>query len=476
MSRPSRDPTAAPLQPPGAALPEDRTLLVKRIHTLVTMDDARREIADGALLLHGNTIAAVGTTQELAGAGAEEVLDLRGRYVVTPGLVNTHHHFCQVLTRAVAPDGTLFPWLKALYPVWANLRAADIYLSAQFAAAELLLSGCTTTSDHLYILPNDCRIDDEIRALQEIGLRFTAVRGSMSIGESAGGLPPDRVVEREDHILRDSQRLIEHYHDPSRYAMLRIALGPCAPFTVSSGLMRDSAALARQYPGVRLHTHLAENREDIAFMARHYRLRPGAWAEAVGWLGDDVWHAHCVQLDGQEIALFAGTGTAVAHCPCSNMRLASGAAPVRAMLDAGVRVGLGVDGSASNDTGNLLQETRMALLLARTRELDVAGMTAREALAIATRGGAQCLGRDDIGYLAPGMAADFIAFDTWRHDFVGAHADPVAALLLCQNARVDYSWVNGRLLVQEGHLTRLDAETLARQTRRAAIRLSDSPA
>lgn len=453
-----------------------RRLLVKRIHTLVTMDDQRREIADGALLLHGHVIAAVGTTRELGGEPADEVLDLRGRYIVTPGLINTHHHFCQVLTRAVAPDGTLFPWLKTLYPLWANLRATDIYLSARFAAAELLLSGCTTTSDHLYILPNDCRIDDEIQALQELGLRFTAVRGSMSIGESAGGLPPDRVVEREDHILRDSQRLIEQYHDPSRHAMLRVALGPCAPFTVSDGLMRDSAALARCYPGVRLHTHLAENREDIAFMARRYGLRPGAWAEALGWLGDDVWHAHCVQLDPAEIAQFARTGTAVAHCPCSNMRLASGAAPVRAMLDAGVHVGLGVDGSASNDTGNLLQEARMALLLARAREADVAGMGAREALAIATRGGARCLGRDDIGHLAPGMSADFIAFDSWRSEFVGAHADPVAALLLCQNHRVDYSFVNGQMLVEKGRLTRLDLTGLARQTRAAAIRLCSSRA
>lgn len=454
----------------ASAQGNDRTLLVKNIHTLVTMDEQRREIRDGALFVRGNVIEAVGTTAQLP-KDADEILDLKGRYVVLPGLVNTHHHFYQVLTRAVKPDGTLFPWLKALYPIWANLRANDIYLSAKLAAAELLLSGCTASSDHLYILPNDCTIDDEICALQEIGMRFTAVRGSMSIGESEGGLPPDALVEDEADILKDSQRLIERYHDPFRHAMIRMAVGPCSPFTVSKNLMWESARLARQYPGVRLHTHLAENRDDIKYMAANYNMRPGEWVESVGWLEDDVWYAHCVQLNAKEIGLLAKAGTGVAHCPCSNMRLASGAAPVRSMLDAGVKVALGVDGSASNDTSNLIHEARQALLLARVREVDVAGMTTREALELATIGGAKVLGRDDIGQLAKGMSADFIAIDGDRPPFVGAHADPVAALVLCQTDSVDYSFVNGKKLVDNGQLTTVDYPVLVEQTRKAALRL-----
>lgn len=447
------------------------TLLVKNIHTLVTMDDERREIRGGALLLRGNVIEAVGRSSELPPA-ASEVLDLQDRYIVMPGMINTHHHFFQVLTRVVKPDGTLFPWLETLYPVWANLRSKDIYLSAQLAAAELLLSGCTTSSDHLYILPNDCTIDDEIQALADIGMRFTAVRGSMSIGESKGGLPPDSAVEQEPDILKDSQRLIEAYHDSSRHSMLRVALGPCSPFTVSTDLMRESAALARQYEGVRLHTHLAENRDDIAYSGRRYGMRPGEWAESLGWLQRDVWHAHCVWLNGKEIEMFAAAGTGVAHCPCSNMRLASGAAPIRSMLDAGVNVGLGVDGAASNDASNMLHEARQALLLARVREIDVAGMTAREALEMATVGGAKLLGRDDIGHLAPGMSADFIAVDTWRKPHVGAHADPVAALILCQTDTVDYSFIDGRKIVDRGRLASVDYDALAEGARRAALELS----
>ena len=435
------------------------------------MDEQRREIRDGAIFVRGNVIDAVGTTAELPKT-ADEVLDLKNRYIVMPGMVNCHHHFYQVLTRVIKPDGTLFPWLKTLYPIWANMRSNDIYLSAKLAAAELLLSGCTTSSDHLYILPNDSRIDDEIRALQEIGMRFTAVRGSMSIGESKGGLPPDSVVEDEGEILKDSQRLIETYHDNSRHSMLRMALGPCSPFTISEDLMRDSAKLAKNYEGVGLHTHLAENKEDISYMAKNYKMRPGEWTEKVGWLDDRVWHAHCVQLNDKEIGMFAKAGVGVCHCPASNMRLASGAAPIRAMRDAGVDVALGVDGSASNDTSNLIQEARLALLLARVREVSVEGMTAREALEIATLGGARALGRDDIGYLAKGMSADFIAFDTERKPFVGTHADPVAALILCQTDYVDYSFVNGRKIVDQGRLTTVDYDVLAKNTRAAAIKLS----
>jgi cytosine/adenosine deaminase-related metal-dependent hydrolase len=448
-----------------------RTLLVKNIHTLVTMDEKRREIPGGALLVRGNVIEQVGTTAELPGT-ADEVLDLKNRHMVMPGMVNTHHHFYQVLTRVVKPDGTLFPWLEALYPIWANMRAGDIYLSAQLAAAELLLSGCTTSSDHLYILPNDCTIDDEIRALADIGMRFTAVRGSMSIGKSEGGLPPDPVVEREPDILENSQRLIERHHDMSRHSMIRVALGPCSPFTISPDLMRESAALARQYEGVRLHTHLAENQDDIDYSLEKYGLRPGPWAESLGWLSGDVWHAHCVRLDDAELSMFAGAGAGVAHCPSSNMRLASGAAPVRAMLDHGVNVALGVDGSASNDTSNMIQEARQALLLARVRENDVRAMTVREALEMATLGGARVLGRDDIGHLAPEMSADFVAFDTLANPWVGSHADPVAALILCQTDRVEYSFVNGRKIIDQGRLTTVDYDLLAEKTRKAAIKLS----
>ncbi len=440
-----------------------RTLLVRNAHTLVTMDDQRRELRDAGLLARDGVIEAVGPSAELP-ATADEVLDLQGKFLVLPGLVNAHHHFFQVFTRTVAPDSTLFPWLRTLYPIWSRLRPEHIDLSTRLCAAELLLSGCTTTSDHLYLLPNGCRIDDEIAAMQEMGMRFTAVRGSMSIGESAGGLPPDALVEDEDAILADCQRLIETWHEPAPHAMLRIALGPCAPFTVSEALMRETAALARAYPEVRLHTHLAENDEDLAYMARQYGSRPGPWAERLGWVGEDVWHAHCVKLNAAEIGLFARTGTGVAHCPCSNMRLASGAAPIRALRDAGVAVGLGVDGPASNDACNLLHEARQALLLARLREGSVAGMRAREALEIATRGGAAVLGRDDIGVLAPGKCADFVAIDLERPVLAGA-ADPVAAVVLCQVNYVDYVCVHGRMLVEGGRLTHADHAALAARGR-----------
>ncbi len=342
------------------------TLLVKNIHTLVTMDAAKREIRNAALLVRDNVIEQVGNTAELPQT-ADEILDLQGRHIVLPGLINTHHHFFQTLTRVIpaAQNCDLFNWLQALYPIWANLTAEGVYVSTQMAAAELILSGCTTASDHLYLYPNDCTLDQEIQATQAIGMRFHASRGSMSVGESQGGLPPDSLVEREADILKDSQRLIEQYHDNSPHAMLRITLAPCSPFSVSQDLMRESAAMARAYPGVRLHTHLAENQSDVIYSLEKFGMVPGDYAESVGWLGADVWHAHCVQLSDESILKFGKTGTGVAHCPCSNMRLASGIAPVRKMLNHNVPVGLGVDGSASNDAGNLFQEARTALLLAR---------------------------------------------------------------------------------------------------------------
>jgi cytosine/adenosine deaminase-related metal-dependent hydrolase len=450
------------------------TLLVKNIHTLVTMDDLRGEIANGALFVQDNAIVQVGTTPELPQT-ADEVLDLRGRFIVLPGLVNTHHHFFQVLTRVLptAQDVSLFYWLQSLYPVWAKLTPAAIYTSAQMAAAELMLSGCTTASDHLYIYPNGCTLDDEIQAIQEIGLRFHPTRGSMSVGESLGGLPPDSVVEREADILNDSQRLIEQYHDPARFSMVRMTLAPCSPFSVSPDLMRESAKLARSYTGVQLHTHLAENQSDIDYSLEKFGMIPGEYAESVGWLGSDVWHAHCVMLDDVTIQKFGATGTGVSHCPGSNTRLASGIAPIRKMLDAGVPVSLGVDGSSSNDAGNLLQEARTAFLLARVRDRDASSMTARDILAIATRGGAQVLGRDDIGALAPGMAADFIAIDLDQPQFAGALHDPVSAVIMCLAHSVDYSFINGRKVVSEGQLTTVNQAQLIEKTNQLARDLID---
>ena len=370
-----------------------------------------------------------------------------------------------------AQNGTLFDWLQALYPIWSNLTAEGVYASAQMAAAELMLSGCTTASDHLYLFPNDCVLDDEIRAVREIGLRFHASRGSMSVGESAGGLPPDALVEKESEILADSQRLIERYHDNTRHAMTRVVLAPCSPFSVSQDLMRESAKLARSYPGVRLHTHLAENKSDVDYSLATFGLLPGDYAESVGWLGDDEWHVHCVQLSDNAIQKFAKTGTGVTHCPCSNMRLASGMMPLRKMLDEGVRVSMGVDGAASNDASNLLQETRTAFLMARVREERASAMTAREILEVATRGGASVLGRDDVGYLAPGMSADFIAFNIDSPALVGSHQDVVAALIFCQPSSVDYSFINGKRVIEQGRLVTVELEKLVEKCNQLTLAL-----
>ncbi|MGF1482220.1 MAG: 8-oxoguanine deaminase [Cyanophyceae cyanobacterium] len=450
------------------------TLLVKNIRTLVTMDESRREIEQGALFIRDNVIEQVGKTAELPPT-ADEVLDLQNRYVVLPGLVNTHHHFFQTLTRAVpnTQNKELFGWLQGLYPLWSNLTAEGVYVSAQMAAAELILSGCTTASDHLYLYPNGARLDDEIQAIQEIGLRFHASRGSMSVGESQGGLPPDSLTESEADILKDSQRLIEQYHDNSRHSMLRMVLAPCSPFSVSQDLMRESAQLARAYPGVRLHTHLAETQPDVAYSLEKFGTIPGDYAEAVGWLGNDVWHAHCVHLSDESIGKFARTGTGVAHCPGSNMRLASGIAPVRKMLNRGVPVGLGADGAASNDATNLLNEARLAMLLARVGSGDPLALTARQVLELATRGGARVLGRDDVGYLAPGMSADFIAFNCDRPHFAGALHDLVAALVFCHSDSVDYSFINGKKIVERGRLTTVELEPLVEKNNQLAQKLAN---
>lgn len=456
------------------------TLLLKNIHTLVTMDSSRRELRDAAVFARDGVIEAVGALADMPQQTADEVLDLRN-HIVMPGLVNTHHHMYQTLTRVIAQDLELFGWLKSLYPIWSRLTGEAVYVSAKLAMAELMLSGCTTSSDHLYIYPNDVTIDDEIRAAQEIGIRFHAARGSMSLGESKGGLPPDQVVEDEDAILRDTRRAIEQYHDAKRYAMLRIVVAPCSPFSVTQDLMRESAALARSY-NVHLHTHLAENDNDVTYSETVFHKRPGDWAADVGWVGNDVWHAHCVKLNDGEIGLFARTGTGVCHCPSSNMRLASGIAPVRKMLDARVKVGLGVDGSASNDAGHLLNEARQAMLLQRVgnplpaspvNRGGGAALSAREALEMATLGGAAVLGRNDIGVIAPSMAADMIAFRLDTVGFAGGLHDPVAALAFCQSPNVDVSVINGRIVVKDGALLTADAPVLVEQHNRLSRRLID---
>jgi cytosine/adenosine deaminase-related metal-dependent hydrolase len=449
------------------------TLLIRNAQLLVTMDAQRREIVDGALFARDGIIEAVGSSAQLPQA-ADEVIDARGQ-VVIPGLVNTHHHFYQTLTRAVpaAQDAELFTWLKTLYPIWAKLTPEMAHVSTQTAMAELLLSGCTTSSDHLYLFPNGTRLDDTIEAAREIGMRFHAARGAMSVGASKGGLPPDSLVEDEAAILADTQRLIERWHNPHRHAMTRIVVAPCSPFSVSRELMRDAALLAREQ-GVSLHTHLAENDNDIAYTREKFGCTPAEYAESLGWLGPDVWHAHCVKLDAAGIELFARTGTGVAHCPGSNMRLASGIAPIRAMRDAGVPVSIAVDGSASNDSGHMLGEARLALLLQRVAHGPVKGpsaLTAREVLEIATLGGARVLGRDDIGALAPGMSADIVSVPLDDIGLAGALHDPLAALLFCHVTRVKHSIVNGRVVVRDGQLATLELPRLIERHNRLAAGL-----
>jgi cytosine/adenosine deaminase-related metal-dependent hydrolase len=434
------------------------TLLIKNTDLLVTMDDSRRRIPNGGLYIENNVIRQVGPTEELP-PGAEQVIDGQGM-IVLPGLINTHHHLYQSLTRALpsAQNVELFDWLRTLYTIWAGLTAEAVYLSALTALSELVLSGCTTVADHLYLYPNNSRIDDEIRAAQELGIRFHPSRGSMSLGKSRGGLPPDSVVEEESAILADSERVIDQFHDPAPYSMCRIVIAPCSPFSVTPDLMRASAALARRH-GLTLHTHVAETLDEEAFCLRKFGMRPVELMRQLDWVGRDVWFAHCVHLNQEEISLMSSTGTGVAHCPNSNMRLGSGIAPIRDMIASGVKVGLAVDGSASNDGGHLLAEARQAMLLQRVN-LGASAMSAEDALWLGTRGGASVLGRDDIGYLAPGMAADFIGVRLNQLNLAGAQADPLAALLFCTPPTVDLSVINGRLVVQDGQLLGLDLPVL----------------
>ncbi len=455
------------------------TLLVKKAQILVTMDDHRREIPDGGLFIRDGFIEQVAPTSQLP-AAADEVLNLEG-HLVMPGLVNTHHHFYQTLTRAIpaAQNANLFTWLKTLYPIWAKMTPEDIRISTQTALSELALSGCTTASDHLYLFPNGSKLDDEIEAAKEIGIRLHASRGSMSLGESQGGLPPDSVVDREDHILADSERLIHKYHDPAPGAMTRIVLAPCSPFSVTGSLMKQSAALARQY-GVHLHTHLAETEDEQEFCLQQFGYRPVAYMQSVDWVGEDVWFAHSVHVNDDEIGVYAREGCGVAHCPSSNMRLGSGIAPLAKFMRVGVKTGLGVDGSASNDGSHMLAEVRMALLLARLNSgLQGASLSStsgellsvRQALELATRGGASVLGRNDIGSLEAGKCADFVAINLQRLEYAGALHDPVAAVILCQPRGVDFNYVHGKAVVKDNHLTGLDLDAHIRRHNLAAAKL-----
>lgn len=466
------------------------TLLIQNAHTIATLNDAGDELSNASIFVRNNCIEAIGPAHTLPST-ADRVINAQHQ-VVIPGMVNTHHHMSQSLTRAIpgVQNAELFSWLRGLYPIWAGLQPDMIYASTQTAMAELLLSGCTTSSDHLYIYPNGVKLDDCIHAAREIGMRFVATRGSMSVGQSKGGLPPDRVVEQEDSILKDTQRLITQFHDASHGAMTQVAVAPCSPFSVSQDLMRLSAEMARHY-GVRLHTHLAENDHDIAYSLEKFNRTPTQYAEDLGWLGDDVWHAHCVKLDDEGISLFAATRTGIAHCPCSNMRLASGIAPIRKMIEAGVPVGLGVDGSASNDAAHMVNEARQAMLLARLRksleapQLTAEGqtvfgcdtapmeMTARDALRLATRGGAEVLGRKDIGQLSVGYCADMALFDLRSLSFAGgAVHDAIGSLMLCSSAPASYTIVNGRVVVSEGQLATLDLGRVIERHNQFAMQLA----
>lgn len=472
--------------------------LILRAGCVATQDDARSELhgelRGASLFLKDGVIARIFKKDDASDEADLNTLREQSVYievieaknhVVIPGMVNTHHHMVQSLTRAIpgVQSAELFSWLKGLYPIWAGLTPNMVRTSTQVAMAELLLSGCTTSSDHLYIYPNGVRLDDSIEAAKAIGMRFVATRGSMSVGESAGGLPPDRVVEKEPFILRESQRLIESYHDAAHGAMVQVALAPCSPFSVSTDLMRESALLARSL-GVRLHTHLAENDHDVAYSLEKFNCTPAQYAEDLGWVGHDVWHAHCVKLDDVGISLFAATRTGIAHCPCSNMRLSSGILPLRKMLNAGVPVGLGVDGSASNDAAHILNEARQAMLLARVgKALEPFGcdagpaeMTPRDALRLATRGGAQVLGRShDIGQIKEGYCADLALFRTDTLAMAGgAVHDPVGALMLCASNNADYTLVNGQIVVRQGRLATLEIEPVVERHNQLATQLAAS--
>jgi cytosine/adenosine deaminase-related metal-dependent hydrolase len=427
---------------------------------VVSMDDARTEHENGWIRIEGDLIAEVGS-----GAAPGEAEDLKGA-VVTPGLVNTHHHLYQTLTRARAQQADLFTWLKTLYPTWARLDEEMEYAAARCGLAELALSGCSTVFDHHYVFPRGVSglVEAELRAAQELGVRMVASRGSMDLGESDGGLPPDSLVEDLDAILADTERLAGLVDG----VMAQIAVAPCSPFSVTTRLMEESASLARRL-GLQLHTHLAETVEEDAYCRELYDCSPVEYLERVGWIAADVWCAHCVHLSEGEVRAFGEHGVGVAHCPTSNLRLGAGVAPVRSLLDAHVRVGLGVDGSASNERSDLFAEVKQAMLVARGRGGGDA-LTARDALRLGTRGGAEVLRRDDIGSLEPGKRADLAIWRTDGLEFGGAE-DLVANLVLAGPHRVDRLIVGGEDVVRDGSLVRVDEQEIAREHRKQAARI-----
>src|ERR1700736_4951691 len=468
------------------------TLLAKNAEVLVTMDSQRRELKSAGLYVENGFIRQVGPNEELP-ATADTVIDLSGQ-IVLPGFVNTHHHLNQTLTRnlVAAQNNNLFPWLQAQYRIWARTTEEASRASTLIGLAELALSGCTTVFDHTYVFKSGNNVDCQVQAAKDLGMRFHASRGSMSLGQSQGGLPPDDCVEDEAFILQDSERVIKAYHDASPGSMTQIALAPCSPFSVTISLLRDSAALARQYK-VKLHTHLCETRDEERYTLERFQLRPVDWMETHGWLGDDVWFAHAIHVDDDEIKKFAETGCGVAHCPCSNMRLGSGIAPIRKYLAAGVKVGLGVDGSASNDASNILLEARQAMLLARLQMglLPPEGprkhfllsqshpiranewMTAREALEVATLGGARVLGRSDIGSLEHGKCADFFSLDLHTIGYAGGLHDPVAATLFCAPQSAKFTVINGKVIVRDGEVVTMDMKPVIETHNRCAFEMAN---
>ena len=448
------------------------TLLLKNAAIIATMNDSNDELKGHSIYCEDGVIKQIGLIDKLPDS-ADEILDLSGS-VVIPGMVNTHHHLFQNLTRVIpqAQNESLFGWLTTLYPIWCGLGPKHIYISSAVGLAELALSGCTTSTDHQYLFPGGARLDDSIEAASDIGIRFHPTRGSMSIGQSKGGLPPDALTEREADILKDCERVISQFHDDSPNAMVKIALAPCSPFSVSNDLMIQTAVLARENH-LCMHTHLAENSEDIKYSLEKFNMRPGEYAQSLGWLGDDVWHAHCVQLDSAEVELFGKTNTGIAHCPSSNMRLASGIAPLLEMLDHNVRVGLGVDGSSSNDSSHMLNEARQAMLLQRVVH-GASAIGARDVLRTATRGGAEVLRRGNIGQIAPGFMADLAIYDTHSIDLAGTHSDPLAALVFCGPIKTTHTIINGKLVVKNGQLTTMDLNALLQQHHALSIDLVNS--
>jgi cytosine/adenosine deaminase-related metal-dependent hydrolase len=444
------------------------TLLVKNAEVIITMDGEDKQYRNAGIFVRDNRIESIGPLETLP-ESADDVIDASG-LAILPGLINTHHHFYQTLTRAVpgSQNEELFDWLVRLYPIWGELTDEAIEVSTMTAMAEMILSGCTTSSDHLYLYPNNSTLDAQVRASTNIGMRFHVTRGSMSLGRSKGGLPPDHVVQEEDAILKDCQRVIETFHDPEEYSMVRVALAPCSPFSVTSELMRQAAKLARSYKNVMLHTHVAETRDEETFCQKMFGKRPAEYMQSVGWVGPDVWWAHSIFVSSDEMKMMAETGTGVAHCPSSNMRLGSGICPVREMVNTGIKVGLGVDGSASNDSSHMLTEARMAMLLQRVLG-GAANFSVREALKLVTNGSASVLGRPDIGSLEIGKAADFIGVDLKTVSMAGgAVHDPLAALLLCTIERVSLSVINGRKVVQNGKLLTIDLAKLIERHNRIA--------